>query len=144
MVSSSQPYNIRIHYLAERRAMKKVYRLYGCNKLELGFLIALSGFLEATGKEITSLEVAIKQISANRFEKVRLKKYSFFCVNKQFCGSYEFIRMPGSVCIGIADLGFRILECYEQELISFQSHFRSMRVKQEHQDKTLYRLLSAA
>jgi hypothetical protein len=94
------------------RALKRVYRLHKVNKLELALLLQLVGYLNSENKTVISVNRFLQSLSGNPNERKRAGTYLFHCQNKKLLGSYEFIRHPGSKCIGLSSFGCEVVKCY--------------------------------
>jgi hypothetical protein len=99
------------HYLF-RRASKRLYKKFAINSLELSLLLKLAGYTDLVGREIVSLNSFRGYYSASYKDKLKIDQVTWYCNRKNWIGSYEFIKIPGSKCIGLSILGKAIIEDY--------------------------------
>ena len=99
-----------------RRSCNNVVSRYRINRYELQFLLALSGFLKHLDRDVVSFMEFIDTTTKNPKERNKLKGYGWGCINKGFLGSYEYIRVPGSLSIGFSNLGLRVVTEFHSEL----------------------------
>jgi hypothetical protein len=98
-----------------RRVSKRLFKQFNCTKEELSFLLKLAGFSSLLDREIVPF-IKFKALhSASLHDKKKLDQYYFHCQRKKFVGSYEYILIPGSKCVGLSILGKAIiLEYFKQ------------------------------
>lgn len=98
------------------RASYPVYLAFGLNKSECWTLFQLSGYLKACAREVVSRKLFLESLSGNHRMKVKTLGFYYGLIDKGMLGTYEYISRPGSLCVGITDLGYKALEMYEREL----------------------------
>lgn len=106
-----------------KRASYEAYKKYRINKLELWLLCALSAFLKHRNVTLISKCKFFEQITGNGREKFKTEGPLFGLQQKGFVGSYEYIKVPGSLSIGLSDLGVSVLICYDQAVRDFADKF---------------------
>jgi hypothetical protein len=100
-----------IETVATRRTRAKT----GYSPQEITLLFYLHGYLSLQGKTICSEVAFLHFITPSPKERSKLAQHMYFCMSKRLIGSYEFIRLPGSKCLGLSDLGCSVLlEYYNQ------------------------------
>lgn len=98
------------------RASYAVYLAYRLNKYECWTLFQLSGYLQSVGREIVSRALFLDSLSGNKRMKSKILGYYYGLLAKGMLGTFEYIGRPGSLCIGITDLGLQAIKLYELEL----------------------------
>lgn len=98
-----------------RRVSYPLYMRYRINKFELRFLIAFDGYCGRFGKTLVSARAFIDFMTRNIKEKRKLTGFMHGCLTGGFLGAYEYICQPGSLSLGISDLGFKVLREYQEE-----------------------------
>jgi hypothetical protein len=99
----------------ERVCFARTYRKTGINRLEITFLLEFQGYLNFYNKVIASEIKLLNFLSGKPQERIKLRQYLFHCQNKKLIGSFEYIKRPGSKCIGFSDYGaFCLNEFYSQ------------------------------
>src|SRR5688572_18154870 len=102
----------KIH-LFYRRASFEAFKVFGINKAELNTLLCLEAYLKARNKTIISWREFVDIMTGNNRESAKIKGHYWGLNNKGFIGSYEYIRVPGSLCVGITPKGFAALKAYQ-------------------------------
>lgn len=105
-----------VFLLIHRRAQYPVYLKYGINKAELAFLVELSGYLRHLERKIVSKKKLFETITANSREKRKMEGYLLGCVNGGFIALYEYKPKPGSMSLGITELGLNAIKLFEKEV----------------------------
>jgi hypothetical protein len=103
---------VAVHNYLFRRASKRMYKRFAVNSLELQLLLRLAGYTDLVGREIVSLNSFRDYYSAGWKDKQQIEQVVWYCNRKNWIGSYEFIKIPGSKCIGLSILGKAIIEDY--------------------------------
>jgi|SRR5687768_14852085 len=106
-----------------RRASYGVYLKYGINKFELQFLLMLSGYLRCIGKQVIAKNEFFDTSTGNPREHRKMLGYLGGCLDKRFIGSYEYIKKPGSLSIGISNLGLSVISHFEKDLLKYMDRF---------------------
>lgn len=98
------------------RASYPVYLAYKINKAELWFLCQLSGVIQATGREYVSKKIFFDSLTGNNKMKVSLHGPFYGLLDRGFIGTFEYVGRPGSVCLGISELGYNALRMYHSHI----------------------------
>lgn len=98
------------------RASYRVYLTYKLNKYELWLLCQLSGVLQTHGREIISRTIFFDALTGNNKMKAKLVGYFYGLLERKCIATYEYIGRPGSLCVGITELGLSALSMYNSEL----------------------------
>lgn len=106
-----------------RRASYGVYLKYGINKFELQFLLMLSGYLRCIGRQVIAKNEFFDTLTGNPREHRKMSGYLSGCLDKRFIGSYEYIKKPGSLSLGISDLGMSCIASFEKDLAKYMERF---------------------
>ncbi len=99
-----------------RRASYPSWQRYRVNKLELKVLGMLSAYLKHINRVISSQQEFLDTVTRNALEKRKLGGAINGLVSKNCIGSFEYIQSPGSVCIGLSDLGVKVLSDFNTKL----------------------------
>lgn len=102
--------------LIRRRASVVCYRKFGVNRYELGLLDQLCGLLRAEGRYYVGRHHLFDTVTKNSREKNKMKGYYHGLLRLKLIGTFEYIKVPGSECVGISDLGASVIEAYEAEI----------------------------
>jgi hypothetical protein len=114
---------VSFHIWMHKRAAKKVYRLFGCNKLEMDFLLCVAAAMNCNDQAIIRVSEIVDKLTARKPEKTRLQQHCFHCVRKGFLGSYEYVSNPGSKSVGFTPLGIECLKAYMNALSELSGKF---------------------
>lgn len=106
-----------------KRASYEVYKKFRINKLELWLLTSLEWFLINKNKTVISRDDFFENITGNSREKAKMRGYYQGLVTGKFIGCYEYISSPGSLSIGLSDLGHNVLRCYDQAIGVFMEKY---------------------
>lgn len=116
-------YDFHAYELIKRKSAYPLYTKFGINRFELSFLCQLSGYLRHLNKQIVSKEEMFSAITGNVNEFRKMEGYLKGCRDKGFIGSYEYISRPGSLSLGITDLGLKVLEMFNNELQNYKKRY---------------------
>lgn len=117
-------YDFHAYELIKRKSAYRIYCKFGINRFELTFLVQLSGYLRHINRQIVSKDEIFSAITGNTKEFRKMEGYLKGCRDKQFIGSYEYISRPGSLSLGITDLGLKVLEVFNGELRLFLERYK--------------------
>lgn len=101
------------HDYIYKRASFQVYTKYNINKLELWLLSALVWHLKVCGQTVCSKVEFFATVTGNAREWSKMEGYYTGLLSKGFIGTYEYISKPGSLSLGISDLGMNVLREYQ-------------------------------
>lgn len=103
-------------FFVYRRSSYPVYLKFKINKFELQMLCMLSAFLLHRGKNIVSKAEFFDTMTNNSRERIKIEGYLHGCIDKKFVGCYEYISHPGSLSVGLSDLGISVIKSFEEDL----------------------------
>lgn len=117
------------HSMYFRRASYAVKLRYGISKPELETLLSLYHFTIHRGKDIVAWSDFVKQHTGNIREKLRLGEVMKGLFRLAVIGSFEYIPIPGSLCVGISELGYKIITAYLEAVSVFiDNHSKESRL----------------
>lgn len=97
-------------WLKLRSTYQVTLKFRGINRYELLTLLQLDIYMKKQGKEIVSKTRFLESLSGNYRNRQKSWAYTEGLLNKGYLGSYEYVARPGSVCVGISELGFKALD----------------------------------
>jgi len=115
--------NHEVYCFIYKRASFEVYKKFRINKLELWLLCAIAAFLRHKNQTVISKDILFNQITGNGKEQLKIQGPFEGLVKGKFIGTYEYITMPGSCCIGLSELGSKTLQCYNEACKIFAEKF---------------------
>lgn len=99
-----------------RRASYTCYLKFRVNKFELKLLMALVHFLRYKGRNVVARSEFFNHITNNVRERAKMQGYYAGLLDKKIIGTFEYIAIPGSECVGISELGLSVLAELQREL----------------------------
>lgn len=109
-------FDVQIYEYIKHKASFPLYAKFKINRFELTFLMQLSAILRHYNKQIINKDDLFSGITGNVKEFRKFEGYLKGCRDKGFIGSYEYISKPGSLSLGISDLGLSVLRMYNREI----------------------------
>lgn len=110
--------------LISRRAAYPIYLRYKVNRFELWLLSALSGYLDYEGQDICSKGEFFRNITGHARDYPKFEGYYQGLLRLQLIGTYEYISKPGSLSIGLSQLGAKVLEDYKASVKELHARYR--------------------
>lgn len=106
-----------------RRASYPVWLKFGINKAELRMLKQLSWYLKHRNATVVGFGAFCDVVTNNSVERVKMNGYLRGLMEKKFVGSYSYISNPGSLSVGLSDLGVEVLNCFREDLIKLRDKY---------------------
>ncbi len=106
-----------------KRASYEVYKQFRINKLELWLLTSLYWHLQYENRTVMAKSEWFGTITGNSREIRKMEGYFQGLIRLGCVGTFEYISSPGSVSVGLSDLGISILDFYDRALLKFQLKF---------------------
>jgi hypothetical protein len=123
--------NMQYHYEGfRRRALGKMWQKHGINEFELTMLCCLASHVARVGRSLVSKRELFDGITGNSLRKAKMEGFLKGLITKQFVGSYEYITRPDSLSVGVSDLGSKVLDDFNGEVIRLMSAFELSECKE--------------
>lgn len=106
-----------------KRASYEVYKRFKVNKFELWLLNSLSWYLQHVEQTIVSRNHFFDTITGNSRELRKMEGYFQGLLRLKCIGTFEYISCPGSLSLGISDLGLEVLRHYKTALAQFSNKY---------------------
>jgi hypothetical protein len=115
-----------------RRSTYPLWLKFRINKMEFRLLKQLNWYLKYKNTTVTSKQEFFDTITNNQHEKRLMEGYLKGLTEKKFIGAYEYIKTPGSLSIGLSDLGVNVLKSFKQhyDLLAEKYHISPFRLDQ--------------
>lgn len=96
-----------------------MYTMHGINRMEMWALLSLRGFLSVKRRVIVSQLVFIRFCTSSWKMQTKMKGYMAGLKRLEAIGHFEYKRKPGSLCVGITDYGFVLMDAYFKQFYTF-------------------------
>jgi len=136
--------DITTWHLVRFRAFSLACKKFECNNLELMMLCAIYGLLRHENKTVTGLRDCIDTMTRNTRQKQKLYGAFTGLVRLKLVGCYEYVSNPGSLSVGLSELGYACIQQYykscEELCEKYKKHPDRLEGIESKQDvKRLYR-----
>ena len=123
----------------DNKAWFAAYKKYRINKLELWVLKCLAHSCERKQAEIINQTHFIDSITSNPKMKMKINGALIGLDSKGFIGSFEYIRNPGSLSIGLSDLAHKFLAEHVQVRALLADRFGRYEIREHEFNRAVYR-----
>ena len=99
-----------------QRACGLTYQVFRVNAFEIDLLLSLHAHSERLNKMIVPKGEFFNQLTGNTKRKAKYEGFLWGLRRLGLVGSYEYIHRPGSLCIGISEIGWKAIQYYKGQL----------------------------
>jgi hypothetical protein len=106
------------------RHRDSMFKSYGINRSEMWILCSLEAYLITHGCVLVSQQLFIDYLNGTFKTKRKFRGYVEGLHRLECIKSFEYIRNPGSLSIGITDFGFTVLNAYYSQMSALFDRYR--------------------